>query len=121
MHKHRHQLPSSLEGTHGTLITGQLEMSGGKSKGHAVHLQETQFHQYLVQCASLADPRWYKRAPTCYMGKPVRWSDRSGKPITCANSKGNKGACVYEAAEAGPWGVHSAQISSLAKHRPQCP
>lgn len=38
---HKWLLPAILEGTRGTFIAGQSEMSRDKSKGHPVHLQET--------------------------------------------------------------------------------
>lgn len=83
------------------------------------------FHLYFMQHASLADPRWYKRAPPCHIGKLVRRSDHSGKPISCTHSEGNEGPCVYGEAEVGPWDVHGAQILTQVHlgqaYKPRCP
>lgn len=68
------------------------------------------FHQNLVQCASLADPRRHKGTQASKVLRPL------SKPSSRAHSKCNEGSCAY--AEAGPWDAHDARILLLPASQP---
>lgn len=97
-HTHKQLLPTPLEGTHGTLTAGQLEMIRQKQRSPCAPLRNSVSVNAWCKVQAWLIPGVHERPPT----------PRGQTHLLCSLQR--QRALVCEEAEAGPWDVHSARI-----------
>lgn len=97
-HTHKQLLPAPLEGTHGTLTAGQLEMIRQKQRSPCAPLRNSVSVNAWCKVQAWLIPGVHERPPT----------PRGQTHLLCSLQR--QRALVCEEAEAGPWDGHSARI-----------